>query len=59
MPKTKKQFFPEITKPDHKLLKIYFKGATKSYIAHYLCMVILLFNRLYVGQHFLWFLLEN
>ena len=39
------------------ILKI--KGATKSYIAHYSCVIIVLFNRLYVGLHFLRFLLEN
>ena len=39
------------------ILKI--KGATKSYIAYYSCVVIVLFNRLYVGLHFLRFLLED
>ena len=40
-------------------IKIIVKGTTKSYIAHYSCMVIVLFNRLYVGLHFLRFLLET
>ena len=36
---------------------IKFKGATKSHIAHYSCVVIVLLIRLYVGLHSLRFLL--
>ena len=38
---------------------ISFKGATKLYFMHYSCVVIILFNTVYVGLHFLQFLLEN
>ena len=38
---------------------IVFKGATKSYFMNYSCVVIFLFDTVYVGLHFRRFLLEN
>ena len=38
---------------------IVFKGGTKSYFMNYSCVVIFLFDTVYVGLHFRRFLLEN